>query len=260
MGRPQKPIIAAPALTDLAQWLRTRRSECHLTYREMACLSGIHATTLQRAAAGASVPRLAVVEKYSEVCQADLAVARGLWRAARYEARLKQGHPADAGRALRPELVRDFADLVHLMRELHLRAGAPSLRTLQRNAGKHGQLPRSTLQRVLSGHALPSFDHLVAFVEGCGVSRDALRAWQWAWQRAERVRRSGEGAEAVFRAELLHELRSPLISVVGFSSVLLKKWDRFTGIQKRMMVEVLDADARRVSSLLGAMSGSLYRD
>jgi hypothetical protein len=48
--------------------------------------------------------------------------------------------------------------------------------------------------------------------------------------------------------------------VVGFSSVLLKKWDRFTGIQKRMMVEVLDADARRVSSLLGAMSGSLYRD
>ncbi|WP_406356321.1 helix-turn-helix domain-containing protein [Streptomyces sp. NBC_00658] len=258
MGRPQKPITASPALAELAQWLRNQRSAHHLTYRQMAHLSGIHATTLQRAAAGTSVPRLAVVESYARTCQADLVVAHRLWRAARYEA-CQKGQRGSAQLTLRPELVRDFADLVLMMRELHLRAGAPSLRTLQHNAGSHGELPRSTLHRILSGRVLPSHDHLVAFAKGCGVSRGTLRAWQQAWHRAERARRSSEGAETAFRADLLHELRSPLTSVLGFSATLLAKWDRFTGDQKRMMVETVDADARRISSLLSDMSLSLYR-
>ncbi|WP_432030933.1 helix-turn-helix domain-containing protein [Streptomyces sp. 1222.5] len=258
MGRPQKPITSSPALAELAQWLRDQRSRQHLTYRQMAHLSDLHATTLQRAAAGASVPTLAVVEGYARACRADQTVAHRLWRAARYEACQKLGQRGNAQLALRPELVRDFADLALMMRELHLRAGAPSLRALQHRAGSHGELPRSTLHRMLSGRTLPSYDHLVAFVKGCGASRETTRAWQQAWHRAERTRRSGEGAETSFRADLLHELRSPLTSVLGFSATLLAKWDRFTGDQKRLMVETVDADARRISSLLSDMSHALY--
>jgi signal transduction histidine kinase len=50
-----------------------------------------------------------------------------------------------------------------------------------------------------------------------------------------------------------HEIRSPLTSVKGFTRTMLSKWDRFSDEQKRTMLETIDADADRVTRLLGEL-------
>ena len=50
-----------------------------------------------------------------------------------------------------------------------------------------------------------------------------------------------------------HELRAPLTSVKGFTATLLNKWDRFTDDQKRVMLEVVNADADRVTRLIAEL-------
>lgn len=48
-----------------------------------------------------------------------------------------------------------------------------------------------------------------------------------------------------------HEIRSPLTSVKGFTSTLLSKWERFSDEQKQVMLRTINADADRVTRLLG---------
>ncbi|MGH9056590.1 MAG: ATP-binding protein [Acidimicrobiales bacterium] len=50
-----------------------------------------------------------------------------------------------------------------------------------------------------------------------------------------------------------HELRSPLTSVKGFTSLLLNRWDRLDDGQKRMMLEQVYHDADRVTRLIGEL-------
>lgn len=47
-----------------------------------------------------------------------------------------------------------------------------------------------------------------------------------------------------------HELRSPLTSVKGYTSLLLHRWDRLRDDQKRMMLEAIHHDADRVTRLV----------
>src|SRR5206468_7575065 len=47
-----------------------------------------------------------------------------------------------------------------------------------------------------------------------------------------------------------HELRSPLTSVKGYTSLLLNRWERLTEDQKRMMLEQVHHDADRVTRLV----------
>ena len=47
-----------------------------------------------------------------------------------------------------------------------------------------------------------------------------------------------------------HELRSPLTSVKGYTSLLLNRWDRLRDDQKRMMLEQVNHDADRVTRLI----------
>ena len=47
-----------------------------------------------------------------------------------------------------------------------------------------------------------------------------------------------------------HELRSPLTSVKGYTSLLLNRWDRLTDDQKKMMLEQVNHDADRVTRLI----------
>ena len=47
-----------------------------------------------------------------------------------------------------------------------------------------------------------------------------------------------------------HELRSPLTSVKGYTSLLLNRWDRLSDDQKRMMLEQVNHDADRVTRLI----------
>jgi signal transduction histidine kinase len=69
---------------------------------------------------------------------------------------------------------------------------------------------------------------------------------------ALRAQRRGDreptGAEVV--STVSHELRSPLTSVKGYTSLLLNRWDRIGDDQKRLMLEQVHHDADRVTRLI----------
>jgi signal transduction histidine kinase len=67
--------------------------------------------------------------------------------------------------------------------------------------------------------------------------------------RAERRSdREPSGAEVV--STVSHELRSPLTSVKGYTSLLLNRWDRISDEQKQMMLQQVHHDADRVTRLI----------
>jgi PAS domain S-box-containing protein len=59
---------------------------------------------------------------------------------------------------------------------------------------------------------------------------------------------AGNGMEVI--STVSHELRSPLTSVKGYTSLLLNRWDRLDEGQKRMMLEQVHHDADRVTRLV----------
>jgi PAS domain S-box-containing protein len=63
-----------------------------------------------------------------------------------------------------------------------------------------------------------------------------------------RAHQAATGIEIV--STVSHELRSPLTSVKGYTSLLLNRWDRLTDDQKRMMLEQVHHDADRVTRLI----------
>jgi hypothetical protein len=63
-------------------------------------------------------------------------------------------------------------------------------------------------------------------------------------------RGAGEPAGSEVVATVSHELRSPLTSVKGYTSLLLNRWDRLTDDQKRLMLEQVHHDADRVTRLI----------
>jgi len=68
--------------------------------------------------------------------------------------------------------------------------------------------------------------------------------------RDAEARRRAEANSAALISTVAHELRSPLTSVKGFSSTLLRRWGRFTDDQKRLMLQTIEADADRVTRLI----------
>jgi signal transduction histidine kinase len=66
-------------------------------------------------------------------------------------------------------------------------------------------------------------------------------------------RRRAEAQQAALISTIAHELRSPLTGVKGFSATLLRRWDRFTDDQKRLMIETIEADADRVTRLISEL-------
>ena len=64
----------------------------------------------------------------------------------------------------------------------------------------------------------------------------------------DRSHQNATGIEIV--STVSHELRSPLTSVKGYTSLLLNRWDRLRDDQKRMMLEQVNHDADRVTRLI----------
>ena len=64
----------------------------------------------------------------------------------------------------------------------------------------------------------------------------------------KRVHKATSGIEIV--STVSHELRSPLTSVKGYTSLLLSRWERIGDEQKREMLEQVNHDADRVHRLI----------
>ncbi|MEV6750673.1 helix-turn-helix transcriptional regulator [Streptomyces sp. NPDC051080] len=181
---------SSKALRNLAEWLRNQRALTGQSYRALAVRAGCHATTLQRAASGKSVPKLQTVLTYARVCDAPPEQARRLWREARYEhtreLRGGRGLPAP-----KPVYVRDFADMAAALLNLYEKAGSPSLRTMEERAGRYGMLPRTTVHRILRRQTMPhDVRQFRAFLKACEVPGTDWTEWEAAWSRAWRHERN----------------------------------------------------------------------
>jgi PAS domain S-box-containing protein len=67
-------------------------------------------------------------------------------------------------------------------------------------------------------------------------------------ESAKRLHHAATGIEIV--STVSHELRSPLSSVKGWTSLLLSKWDRIADDKKKEMLEQVNHDADRVTRLI----------
>ncbi len=139
----------------------------------------------------------------------------------------------DCADALEP---RDREGLPVWVDSWHRSALLPSVRSLPEQEiilrGAHGADVRAfvtgTYQRDQSGE-----------IGGAVlVLRDARR----------RMHHAVTGIEIV--STVSHELRSPLTSVKGYTSLLMNRWDRLGDDQKRMMLEQVNHDADRVTRLI----------
>ncbi|MGI8662713.1 MAG: ATP-binding protein [Acidimicrobiales bacterium] len=68
--------------------------------------------------------------------------------------------------------------------------------------------------------------------------------------RAPRRRGDQEPTGSEVVSTVSHELRSPLTSVKGYTSLLLSRWDRLKDDQKKVMLEQIHHDADRVTRLI----------
>ncbi|MEA3021008.1 MAG: hypothetical protein QOI47_2532 [Actinomycetota bacterium] len=98
---------------------------------------------------------------------------------------------------------------------------------------------------------MPDGHHVPVLVAG-RYRRDARGMVQMVVIELRPVRPRGRhvpsGIEIV--STVSHELRSPLTSVKGYTSLLLNRWDRLADDQKRMMLTQVHHDADRVTRLV----------
>ena len=114
--------------------------------------------------------------------------------------------------------------------------------------------------RLRSVHRIPEQEVLIRAADGGDVRTFVTGAYQrgpdGALQRTLVSLRpaGGRGHQSVTGMEIVstvsHELRSPLTSVKGYTSLLLNRWDRLRDDQKRMMLEQVNHDADRVTRLI----------
>lgn len=71
--------------------------------------------------------------------------------------------------------------------------------------------------------------------------------------REASARRREEQRNSALISTVAHELRSPLTSVKGFTSTLLRRWTRFSDDEKRLMLQTIEADTDRVTRLIAEL-------
>ncbi|MFI5800094.1 helix-turn-helix domain-containing protein [Streptomyces sp. NPDC051677] len=187
MGRPEGsiPNTLSPAAGKLAAALRNGRRRQGLSYAELAQRTRDYsAATLQRAASGATVPKLDVARAFAHACRLDIGEIDRMWFDAYLE---RTGHEDSASGAPQPHLIRNFPELCAALAELRLSCGAPPYRVMQRRASAAGmELSRSSAHRIAERRQKPgSLTAVRAFLVGCGLAERSHAVWLEAWLRAQ---------------------------------------------------------------------------
>ena len=99
--------------------------------------------------------------------------------------------------------------------------------------------------RLPDGTALPALVSATYRRNGDGALESAVIVARPARPRG---RHTPSGIEVI--STVSHELRSPLTSVKGYTSLLLSKWERLADEQKQMMLSQVHHDADRVTRLV----------
>ncbi|MEP7160955.1 MAG: ATP-binding protein [Dermatophilaceae bacterium] len=97
-----------------------------------------------------------------------------------------------------------------------------------------------------SGHVLVSTNQ-IRTGEAAGEERTVVVL------RHSPERYSDESGTAELLSIVAHELRSPLSSVRTFSDTLLRRWERFSDGQRKLMVETIATDSQRLFRLLNEL-------
>ncbi|TXS08038.1 hypothetical protein EAO68_37560 [Streptomyces sp. wa22] len=178
---------------EFAEMVRTLIANTGLSLSSLSQSAGIPLVTLSRIRGGRSVPN----EKVTRA----LAEAIGLGEASTDELlemrdrALRSGEPS-RGRRHNPR--RNFvprfgqpdpirasgpADLQEALRAVHVWAGSPSLRKLER--ASDGMLRRSTISDMLNGKnaRLPEYDRYLTFLIVCGMDQASMDVWVYTWRR-----------------------------------------------------------------------------
>jgi len=137
------------------------------------------------------------------------------------------GRPVRVGLPLRDSEGRSWWDVADPWKSLHVVTGHRE-KLLWTESGNEILI---TARYVRAGRTLPVHRVLMSV-------RDA------------KARQRAEQDHAALISTIAHELRSPLTSVKGFSTTLLRNWAKFTDDQKRFMIETIETDADRVTRLI----------
>jgi two-component system sensor kinase len=82
------------------------------------------------------------------------------------------------------------------------------------------------------------------------VANSALRSTLSELERANGELRRLDELKSDFVAMVSHELRSPLTSILGYCSTMLRHWDKVDDDRKRSFVDIIDRQSRRLSGLV----------
>jgi PAS domain S-box-containing protein len=126
-----------------------------------------------------------------------------------------------------------------------------------RPVGRQGWHPSTVLRSV---RAIPEQIVTITRADGRAATVSVTGAYERAADgslsgavlclRDRASRRAGTVSGIEIVSTVSHELRSPLTSVKGYTSLLLNRWDRLKDDQKRMMLEQVNHDADRVTRLI----------
>ena len=82
------------------------------------------------------------------------------------------------------------------------------------------------------------------------VANSALRSTLGELEKANNELRRLDELKSDFVAMVSHELRSPLTSILGYCSTMVRHWDRVDDERKRSFIDIIDRQSRRLSGLV----------
>jgi transcriptional regulator with XRE-family HTH domain len=174
----------------LQSWLLEEKRRSGLSFSELAALTYVSKSSLQRATQGFEIPSRQVFEAFVRGCVSDAEIAEEKWEMAQMINDVISGRRVSS---IRPGDVTSHQELRQALEGLVHRKGL-TLRKIEKAAEKrNAKLRRSTLSDSLSGRQNFSRASVRELARSCGETEELVQEWDEAWCRAESERRGRQG-------------------------------------------------------------------